>query len=777
MPGMMDTVLNLGMNDKSVIGVAKKTNNERFAWDSYRRFIQMFGDVVMEVPREKFEEQLEKMKKTKGIEYDIELDANDLKRLVIDYKRVVRKAKGKDFPQNPKIQLKMSIDAVFGSWNNDRAIAYRRLNNLTNLKNLFGTGVNVQAMTFGNMGETSGTGVCFTRNPSTGEKKFYGEYLINAQGEDVVAGTRTPQPITKLKKVMPKCYDQLVRIYKKVEKHYRDMQDMEFTIQEGRLYILQTRRGKRTAQAAVRIAVEMVKEGLIDEKTAVLRVEPGRLDQLLHKQLDPIAKAKAKCNAKGLPASPGAAVGVAAFTADRAVQMAHSGKKVILVRTETSPEDIEGMHAAQGILTSRGGMTSHAAVVARGMGTCCVAGCSDVIINETEGRCQIGDCVVRAGQWISLDGGTGEVFVGQIPTTDPELSGHFATLMKLADKYRKLEIMTNADTPHDATVAKGFGAEGIGLCRTEHMFFEGERIKAVREMILSDDVEEREKALKKIEPYQKKDFLGLFKVMKGLPVIIRLLDPPLHEFLPKEEADIKQLAQEMRLPASKIKERISALHEFNPMLGFRGCRLGVQYPEINAMQARAIFKAALEAKKKGYRPIPYIEVPLIGHLKEFKMIRDIILKVADELKVGKTIPYQIGTMIEVPRAAITADEIAKEADFLSFGTNDLTQMTCGFSRDDAGKFLNKYVEQGIYERDPFQAIDQEGVGKVMKICIENARKAKPGIHIGICGEHGGEPASVEFCHQIGMNDVSCSPFRVPIARLAAAQAQLKYPRT
>ncbi len=769
MPGMMDTVLNLGLNDTSVKGLAKKTGDEKFAYDAYRRFINMFGDVVMGIEHKHFEAVLDKAKETKGVEQDIELDADDWKKVCEGYKKVIKEHAGELFPEEPKEQLKKSIDAVFGSWNNKRAIAYRRINNITGL---LGTAVNIQTMAFGNMGKDSGTGVCFTRNPSTGENKFYGEYLMNAQGEDVVAGIRTPKHIGELQKQMPKNYEQLVKIYKKLEKHYKDMQDMEFTIQEGKLFILQTRTGKRTAVAALRIAVDMVGEGLIDEKTAVLRIDPNQLDQLLHKRLDPVAKDKATVLAKGLPASPGASVGKIVFTAEKAHEVAQQGEKVILVRTETSPEDIEGMHAAQGILTSRGGMTSHAAVVARGMGKPCVAGCSDAIINENEKKLKIGDEELGDMDYITLDGSTGEVIRGEVPVVDPELSGDFAKLMKWADKFRKLKVKTNADTPHDAKVAKDFGAEGIGLCRTEHMFFEGDRIKAVREMILSDDLEGRKNALAKLKPMQKDDFKGLFKVMDGMPVIIRLLDPPLHEFLPKEEEDIKEMAKNLKVDEQKIRDTISNLSEFNPMLGFRGCRLGVKYPEISRMQVEAILEAAVESKKGGVKAMPWIEVPLVGNIKEFSIIKGIVEGAAQSLNIKRGKDYWVGTMIEVPRAALTADEIAPECDFMSFGTNDLTQMTCGFSRDDAGKFLKIYVEEGIYERDPFQSIDQNGVGKLMKLCIDKARKTNPKIEIGICGEHGGEPESVKFCHKIGLNDVSCSPFRVPIARLAAAQAAL-----
>jgi len=770
MPGMMDTVLNLGLNDKSVVGLAKKTKNERFAYDAYRRFINMFGDVVMGVEHEYFEEVLDKIKETKGVEFDTQLDADDLKKVCEGYKKVIQKHTGKLFPDDPKKQLQMAIDAVFNSWNNKRAIAYRRIHNITGL---LGTAVNVQTMVFGNMGESSGTGVFFTRNPSTGVNEFYGEYLMNAQGEDVVAGIRTPQPITQLKKVMPKIYDELINIYKKVEKHYRDMQDMEFTIQEGNLYLLQTRNGKRTAHAAVRIAVDMEKEGLISKEDAVLKVNPEQLDQLLHKQLDPVAKEKAEVLAKGLPASPGAAVGRAVFTADRAVELSEEGEKVILVRTETSPEDIQGMNVAQGILTARGGMTSHAAVVARGMGKCCVAGCSDISVDEDEKKFTVKGQTFKEGDFITLDGTAGEVIKGEVPTVDPQLKGEFKLLMSWADSFRKIKVKTNADTPHDAKVAREFGAEGIGLCRTEHMFFEGDRITAVRQMILADNLEDRKKALAKIEPMQKEDFKGIFKVMDGLPVIIRLLDPPLHEFLPKEKAEREEVAKHMGVKAEKIEKKVHELHEFNPMLGFRGCRLGIKYPEINEMQARAILEAAVECKKQGIKVLPQIEVPLVGNVKEFTIAEEIIEKIGNELKLKRGKDYWIGTMIEVPRAAITADEIAPEADFMSFGTNDLTQMGCGFSRDDAASFLKPYVEVGIYDRDPFQSIDQEGVGKLMQICIEKARKVKPHIEIGICGEHGGDPESVKFCHRIGLNDVSCSPFRVPIARLAAAQAALE----
>jgi len=771
MPGMMDTVLNLGLNDEAVEGLAKQSGDDRFAWDSYRRFIQMFGDVVMGIEHARFEHELERVKNGRQ---DTDLDVSDLRKVVDAYKVLVRKEAGKLFPQDPMEQLKMSVDAVFNSWDNKRAITYRRLNGIPDD---LGTAVNVQAMVFGNLGWDSGTGVGFTRNPATGENVLYGEYLMNAQGEDVVAGIRTPKHFEDMKKEMPESYKQLQKIREILERNYKDMQDFEFTIEKGKLYMLQTRDGKRTAAAAVKIAVDMVKEKLLTEDEAIMKMKPEQLDQLLHKQIDPESK-KGTPIAKGLPASPGAAVGKAVFTAEEAAAIKEKNpkEKLVLVRTETSPEDIEGMNAAEGILTARGGMTSHAAVVARGMGKCCVAGCDGINVDEKAGRFRAGDTVIKAGDVISLDGSTGEVYKGALNLVEPGIGGDFAVLMKWVDKRKRLSVKTNADTPHDAQVAKDFGAEGIGLCRTEHMFFKPERIMAVREMILSETLDERKKALDKIRPMQKEDFKGLFKVMDGMPIIIRLLDPPLHEFLPHEEKETKEVADEMGISPQKIKNTIKALHEFNPMLGFRGCRLGVKYPEINEMQARAIFEAALESKKDGHKPIPYIEVPLVGNVKEFLLIRDIIEKVADELGVKGRIKYKIGTMIEVPRAAMTADEIAKEADFMSFGTNDLTQMGCGFSRDDAGKFLNIYVDKGIYERDPFQSIDQSGVGRLMEYCIEHARKVKPDIEIGICGEHGGEAESVKFCHRIGLNDVSCSPYRVPIARLAAAQAAIEEKR-
>jgi len=772
MPGMMDTVLNLGLTDETTEALAAKTGNVRFAYDAYRRFLQMFGDVVVGLKHHDFEKALQDVKDSKGVKTDVELDADDLKEVVKKYKKIYEKA-GKSFPQDPFEQLMMGTNAVFSSWSNPRAVAYRKLNHI---KGLIGTAVNAQVMVFGNMGDTSGTGVAFTRDPSTGENKFYGEYLINAQGEDVVAGIRTPKPISRLEKQMPEQYKELVKIYKKLEHHYKDIQDIEFTIQEGKLFMLQTRTGKRTAEAAVRIAMEMLDEKLINEKTAILRVAPEQLDQLLHKQLDPKAKESAALLGKGLPASPGAAVGEVVLPCAASIPIISSGEKVILVRTETSPEDIMGMDAAQGIFTSRGGMTSHAAVVARGMGKCCVAGCGDAIINEKEKSLKIAGKQFKEGDFITLDGTTGELFEGKLATVDPELSGNFAKLMKFADKYRKLKIRTNADTPKDATKAIEFGAEGIGLCRTEHMFFEGERIKAVREMILADSLEMRKKAIDKLLPYQKQDFKGLFEVMGSKPVTIRLLDPPLHEFLPHEEKEQKEIAKDMGVTFETIKQKMSELHELNPMLGHRGCRLGITYPEISEMQTRAIIQAALEVKKEKKLDVkPEIMVPLVGTVGELENQAKVIRRIADEEieKSGDKLKYMVGTMIEVPRAAVTAEEIGKVAEFFSFGTNDLTQMGCGFSRDDAGSFLTEYVEKGIYDKDPFQVLDQKGIGKLIELAVEGGKKARPDIKLGICGEHGGEPSSVEFCHRIGLSYVSCSPFRVPIAKLAAAQAVLK----
>jgi pyruvate, orthophosphate dikinase len=767
MPGMMDTVLNLGLNDIVVEALSKKSGSERFAWDSYRRFITMFGDVVMGVKHAKFEKLLEEVKEANNVKLDTELTTEMLKDLVEKQKALYKEETEEEFPTEAIEQLKRARDAVFGSWNNPRAKTYRRLNYLTGIK---GTAVNVQEMVFGNLGETSGTGVAFTRNPSTGENKFYGEFLMNAQGEDVVAGIRTPQEIEKLGELMPEAYQELVDIRKKLEEHYKDMQDFEFTIEDKKLYMLQTRNGKRTGKAAVKIAVDMEKEGLISKEDAVLRVDPSALDQLLHKQFDPEAKYEAIT--KALPASPGAAVGEVVFTAEHAKMEAEEGKKVILVRIETSPEDIEGMHSAQGILTARGGMTSHAAVVARGMGKCCVAGAEDIVVHEEEKKFVVNGIEVKEGDMISLNGTTGEVILGEVPTVDPSMEGEFGTLMEWANEFRTLKVRTNADTPKDAKLARDFGAEGIGLVRTEHMFFDAERIKAVREMILAKDLEGRKKALAKIEPYQTQDFEGIFEVMDGLPVIIRMLDPPLHEFLPKEDKEINEIAEELNVSPEKIKETIESLHEFNPMLGFRGCRLALVYPEIMEMQVRAILNAAKNVNAKGMKAIPEIEVPLVGNVKEFTILKALVERVAEELGVERD-SFKIGTMFEVPRAALTADEFAKEAEFVSFGTNDLTQMSCGFSRDDAGKFLGKYVEMEIYDRDPFQAIDQEGVGKLMALAVDSARKVNPEIDIGICGEHGGEPTSVEFCHRIALSNVSCSPYRVPIAILAAAQAALR----
>jgi len=767
MPGMMDTVLNLGLNDVSVKGIIAKTGNERFGWDAYRRFVQMFGDVVMGVEHDEFEKAIQAKKDSKGVSFDTDLTGQDLKELVDDYKKIIKDAKGKSFPEDPREQLKMSIDAVFGSWNNKRATAYRNLNDIPHG---IGTAVNIQTMVYGNMGQTSGTGVAFTRNPSTGEDILYGEYLINAQGEDVVAGTRTPQPIAKLEEEMPENFKFLIDIRNKLEDHYKDMQDLEFTIQEGKLYMLQTRTGKRTAAAALQIAVDMVEKKFINIKTAVTRVEPQMLDQLLHKQLDKKAKEKAEVLAKGLPASPGAALGKAVFDADDAVEEAKNGN-VILIRTETSPEDIQGMAAAQGILTARGGMTSHAAVVARGMGKCCVAGAESIKVFEDKQYFEINGTQVKKGEWITLDGSTGEVFTGQIPVVDPDLNENFEIFMSWVNDFKRLGIRTNADTPKDSEVALSFGAEGIGLCRTEHMFFEGERIKSVRKMIVSSNEDERRKALMELLPMQRKDFYDIFKVMKGLPVTIRLLDPPLHEFLPTEEEDIKEIATEMGIAFDELKSKIISLHEMNPMLGHRGCRLSITYPEIAEMQARAIFEAAADLTKEGYDVQPEVMVPLVGSLMEIKILRKKIILVADEVMNEKNLKfaYKIGTMIEVPRACLIADKIAREAEFFSFGTNDLTQMTYGFSRDDSGKFL---PEQEILAKDPFATLDIGGVGQLMKMGFEKGRKTRKDLKVGICGEHGGDPKSIEFCHKVGMDYVSASPYRVPVARLAAAQAAI-----
>jgi pyruvate,orthophosphate dikinase len=774
MPGMMDTILNLGINDKVVEGLIAATKNERFALDSYRRFVTMFGDVVMGVDREKFEHAMDEIKHKNKIKLDTDMTPPMLRELVAKFKEIYKKETKEDFPQDPVEQLRRSQGAVFGSWETERAVVYRRLNHLSSE---LGTAVNVQEMVFGNMGEDSGTGVAFTRNPSNGENKFYGEFLMNAQGEDVVAGIRTPKKVEELGKVLPKVYKQLVDIRQTLEKNYKDMQDFEFTIEHEKLYMLQTRNGKRTAHAAVKIAVDMVNEGLITKEEAVLRVEPASLDQLLHKQFDP--KHKYEVLTEGLPASPGAAVGKVVFNAEDAKMMAEKGEKVILARLETSPEDIEGMHSAVGILTARGGMTSHAAVVARGMGKCCVSGCDEITMDEKNKKFTCKGNVIKEGDIISLNGSTGHVILGAVPVVEPSLSGDFGTLMKWADSFRKLKVRTNADTPHDAKVARNFGAEGIGLVRTEHMFFEATRIKAVREMILAKDLEGRKKALAKIEPYQREDFEGIFTAMDGLPVIIRMLDPPLHEFLPKHDQvkEIEEIAKELGTTPKEIKDTIDSLHEFNPMLGFRGCRLAVVYPEIMEMQVRAIFSAAMNVAKKGIKPLPEIEIPIVGNVKEYSPLAELTHRIAKEMGAKGKVHYTVGTMIEVPRAALTADVLAKEAEFMSFGTNDLTQMTCGFSRDDAGKFLGKYVEKGIYARDPFQSIDQEGVGLLMQQTVKLARGVNPNIDIGICGEHGGDPTTVEFCHRIGMSNVSCSPYRVPIARLAAAHAAIKEKQT
>ena len=770
MPGMMDTVLNVGLNDVTVQGLARKSGNERFAYDAYRRFITMFGSVVMGVERSKFEDILDEKKDALKVREDTEIGADALKDVVTQYKKLVKKVTGMDFPMDPLEQLRMAINAVFDSWYAQRAITYRKIHNLP--ENM-GTAANVVAMVFGNMGETSGTGVAFTRDPNTGEKRFFGECLMNAQGEDVVAGIRTPFPIDELKKLVPAAYDELMDIYMKLEKHYKEMLDIEFTIQEGTLYMLQTRSGKRTAAAAIRIAVEMVEEGLIDKETAIMRINPDQLDQLLHPMIDPDIKLDVV--AKGLPASPGAAVGRAVFTPEDAERMVREGERCVLIRMETSPEDIGGMHAAEGILTSRGGMTSHAAVVARGMGKPCVVGCSDIQVNEKDKYLRANDHVVREGDFITINGSTGELIIGEVSLIKPKLSGSFTTMMKWVDKIRKLKVRTNADTPYDSQVARDFGAEGIGLCRTEHMFFEPDRIKAVREMILADDTDGRKKALVKILPMQKSDFTEIFRVMKGLPVTIRLLDPPLHEFLPHTQEELEELSRDMGVPPDRLEARNKTLHEFNPMLGHRGCRLGITYPEIYEMQARAIFEAACDLECEGIQVIPEIMIPLVGYPKELQKLKEMIDIIAAEVMKGYKvrIKYQVGTMIELPRAALVADEIAKHAEFFSFGTNDLTQTTLGLSRDDSGKFLPVYVEKGIFDVDPFVSLDQDGVGQLVKIGIEKGRSTKPDIKIGICGEHGGDPRSVEFCHRAGLDYVSCSPYRVPIARFAAAQAVIR----
>ena len=776
MPGMMDTILNLGLNDVVVEGLAKFTNNPRFAYDSYRRFIQMFSDVVMELSKKRFEEIIDQKKAEKGVKLDTELDTDDMKDLVNRFKAFYKEEKGEDFPTDPKVQLMEAVKAVFRSWDNPRANVYRRMNEIPYD---WGTAVNVQAMVFGNSGDKSGTGVAFTRNPATGEKALFGEYLINAQGEDVVAGVRTPAPIAQLKQDMPEVYEQFASIADRLEKHYKDMQDMEFTIENGKLYMLQTRNGKRTAAAALKIAVDLVDEGMIDEEEAVLRVEPKQLDALLHPQFDAVAVKKAKVIGKGLAASPGAACGKVVFSAEDAKTWHENGEKVVLVRLETSPEDIEGMAVAEGILTVRGGMTSHAAVVARGMGTCCVSGCGDIIVDYANKQFTLAGLTIKEGDYISIDGSTGNIYAEAIPTTAASISGDFGRFMGWADKYRKLEVWTNADTPRDAKQGRAFGAQGIGLCRTEHMFFEETRIKAMREMIVADNTEDRKKALAKIMPYQQGDFEALYEAMEGCPVTIRFLDPPLHEFLPTKEEDIKEIADELGITVERLHEVIDSLHEFNPMMGHRGCRLAVSYPEIAEMQTTAVINAAINVTKKGqYKITPYIMIPLVGEVKELKFVKDVVVKTADKIiaESGLDMKYKVGTMIEIPRAALTADEIATEAEFFSFGTNDLTQMTFGFSRDDAGKFLDYYYENKIYESDPFAHLDQKGVGKLVKMAAELGRKTRPDIHLGICGEHGGDPTSVEFCHNVGLNYVSCSPFRVPIARLAAAQAAVKEKR-
>ncbi len=780
MPGMMDTILNLGISAKACEGLAKKTNNERFAKDAYRRFIQMYSNVVMGIKGENFEHIQDEIKKAKGVKLDTELNANDLQEMIDKYLKLYKEKIGKDFPQDPKEQLWGAINAVFGSWNNERAIYYRKQNNITGL---LGTAVNVQAMVFGNKGNTSGTGVAFSRNPSTGENILYGEYLMNAQGEDVVAGIRTPMKISELEKQNPEIYKQFVGIKDKLEKHYKDMQDMEFTIEEGKFYILQTRNGKRTGQADIKILMDLVKEGMLDENEAMLKIQPESIEQILHDRINPEDKKKATVIATGLPASPGAAVGEIVFSAEKAIEIKKKDKKrrVVLVRRETSPEDIEGMDMSEGILTARGGMTSHAAVVARGMGKCCISGSSDIEINENEGFCLIRGEKYKEGDFISLDGSTGEVFKGELKLVPPDLSGDFRKVMEWANKNRKLKIRTNADTPKDSAKAREFGAEGIGLCRTEHMFFddpkkpEEQRIKAVRKMILSEDSAEKRKYIYELLPFQRNDFIGIFEAMDGLPVTIRLLDPPLHEFLPADENQQKELAKEMGKSFDEIKAVVNRLHEFNPMLGHRGCRLGITFPDLYEMQVRAIAEAVVEVTKKGKKVIPEIMIPIVGHIKEYTILEEMTRRVVEQVQKEKGVKFEylVGTMIEVPRAAITADEIAARAEFFSFGTNDLTQMGCGFSRDDSNKFLVEYVKQGIYGTDPFQSIDQKGVGELMRIAIEKGRKARQNIKLGICGEHGGEPKSIEFCHKIGLNYVSCSPYRVPTAILAAAQANYK----
>ena len=777
MPGMMDTILNLGLNEDVVEVIAKKSNTPRWAWDCYRRFIQMYSDVVMEVGKKYFEELIDEMKAKRGVTQDVELTAEDLKELAGQFKAEYKEKIGADFPSDPKEQLMGAIKAVFRSWNNPRAIVYRRMNDIPGS---WGTAVNVQSMAFGNMGDDCGTGVAFTRNPATGEKKLMGEFLTNAQGEDVVAGVRTPMPIQEMADKFPEAFKQFEQVCQTLENHYHDMQDMEFTVENGKLYMLQTRNGKRTAAAALKIACDLVDEGQITEQQAVAMIDPRNLDTLLHPQFDPAALKAATPVGTALPASPGAACGKIVFTADDAKDWAARGEKVVLVRLETSPEDIEGMVASQGILTVRGGMTSHAAVVARGMGTCCVSGCGAIKMDEANKQFELAGRVYHEGDWLSLDGSTGNIYGEAIPTVDASIGGEFGRIMAWADKYRQMKVRTNADNPRDAKQAMKFGAEGIGLCRTEHMFFEADRIPANREMICSDTVEQREKALEKLELMQQGDFEAMYEAMEGNPITIRFLDPPLHEFVPTEEADIEQLAKDMNKSVADIKAIIAGLHEFNPMMGHRGCRLAVTYPEIAVMQTKAVIKAALnvQAKHPEWNMVPEIMIPLVGEVKELKYVKDVVVKTADEIikAAGSNMTYKVGTMIEIPRAALTADEIAKEAEFFSFGTNDLTQMTFGFSRDDAGKFLDAYYEKKIYESDPFARLDQNGVGRLVKMAAKLGRETRPDLKLGICGEHGGDPSSVEFCHGVGLDYVSCSPFRVPIARLAAAQAAIKNPR-
>ena len=774
MPGMMDTILNLGLNDTVVEGLAKFTNNPRFAYDSYRRFIQMFSDVVMELSKKRFEEIIDDVKAKKGVKQDVELDTEDMKNLVVLFKEFYKKEKGEDFPQDPKVQLMEAVKAVFRSWDNPRANVYRRMNEIPYD---WGTAVNVQSMVFGNSGDNSGTGVAFTRNPATGERKLFGEFLTNAQGEDVVAGVRTPMPISEMAEKFPEAFQQFQGVCETLEKHYHDMQDMEFTVEHGKLYMLQTRNGKRTPAAALKIACDLVDEGMIDEKQAVAMIEPRSLDTLLHPQFDGAALKKTPVIGQALAASPGAACGRIVFSADGAKEWAERGEKVVLVRLETSPEDIEGMKAAQGILTVRGGMTSHAAVVARGMGKCCVSGCGEIKMDEENKKFDLAGKTFHEGDWLSIDGSTGKIYDGAVPTTDAVIGGEFGRVMAWADKYRRLQVRTNADTPHDAAQARKFGAQGIGLCRTEHMFFDADRIPAIRRMICSDTVEQRTAALAVLEPMQQGDFEGIYEAMEGCPVTIRFLDPPLHEFVPTEEADIELLAKDMGKTVADIKAIIASLHEFNPMMGHRGCRLAVTFPEIAVMQTRAVIRAAINVQKKhpDWNMVPEIMIPLVGEVKELKFVKDVVVKTADEelAAAGMNMKYLVGTMIEIPRAALTADAIATEAEFFSFGTNDLTQMTFGFSRDDAGKFLPAYYDNKIYESDPFARLDQVGVGKLVDMACKLGRATRPDIHLGICGEHGGDPSSVEFCHRVGLDYVSCSPFRVPIARLAAAQAAIK----